>query len=85
MPGEPLTKIPPAGSPVLDLSEFTSKERELLFQFATLLREGRSKKESREEVLRLWRAYSALPPIIPNEDEADRIALEAVAYARGRV
>ncbi len=77
-------KIDARNAPVaLDLRDFTSGERELLVRFAKLLREGRARPEARGEALRLWHSYSALPPAIDDKDEADRIALDAVADARG--
>jgi len=80
---EPRKIDPRNAAEALDLRDFTSGERKLLVRFADLLREGRARPEARGEALRLWRSYSALPPAIDDEDEAERIALDAVADARG--
>ena len=80
---EPRRIDPRSAAEALDLRDFTSGERELLVRFADLLREGRARPEARGEALRLWHSYSALPPAIDDNADAERIALDAVADARG--
>jgi hypothetical protein len=78
--GEPLKKAGRDESDTLDLRELTPGERRLVIRFADLLKEGRARPEARNEALRLWRSFSALPPTVSDEDE--RMALDAVAEAR---
>jgi len=80
--GEPRKMAGRDGSDTLDLRELTPAERKMVIRFADLLKEGRARPEARNESLRLWRSYSALAPAVSDEDEAERIALDAVAEAR---
>jgi hypothetical protein len=80
--GEPRTRPGRDDDDTLDLRELTPAERKMVIRFADLLKEGRARPEARHEALRLWPSYSALPPAASDEDEAARMALDAVAEAR---
>lgn len=86
MPSQPPTDTPKIDDFALDLSRFTRKERELLVGLASSLISSRERSsEAADPVFRLWCSYAAKPPAVEDEDEAERIALEAVAEARGRL
>ena len=86
MSNHPPAQLPRIDDPALDLSRFSRKERELLVGLASSLIESREPAaEDTDPILRLWRSYAAKPPAVEVEVEAEQLALEAVAEARGRL
>jgi hypothetical protein len=85
MASQPAVKMPRIDDATLDLARFTLKERELLVGIAFSLLESREASEVGDPILRLWRSYAAKPPAVEDEAEAEKLALEAVAEARGRL
>ena len=67
----------------VSLQGLTEDELTLLAQFADLLRASRDRREARAELGRLLDELAALPNAL-TEQEAEALALEAVAFARGR-
>jgi hypothetical protein len=78
-----LTKVRRKSMQSVNLEGLTEDERELLAQFADLLRASRGKREAQTEFGRLLDKLASLPNTM-TEQEAEALALEAVAFARGR-